>query len=158
MDLRIIYSILLSLAPIAELRGGMPLAVAYSLDNNIPVIFGFLVSTLANILVVFFIFFFLDFLHARFMKMDFYSRFFKKIISKIQKKADVFEKKYNLIGFLALALFVAVPLPGTGAWTGVFISWILGLERNKSIASISVGVIFAGIIVFLSSLLALNAF
>lgn len=156
MDLKLLYAILLSLAPIAELRIGMPLAIAYSLENNIPVIFGFLVSVIANILVVFFIFFFLDFLHLKFMKIEAYSKFFKKIIYKIQKKANVFEKKYNLIGFLALAFFVAVPLPGTGAWTAAFISWILGLERNKSIASIAVGVIFAGIIVFLSSLLLFN--
>lgn len=155
MDLRLLYSILLSLAPVAELRVGMPLAVAYSLDKNIPVIFAFLVSVLANIFVIFFIFFFLDFLHSRFMNFNFYSKFFKKFISGIQKKADKFEKKYNALGFLALAFFVAVPLPGTGAWTGAFISWILGLDRNKSVASIAVGVILAGIFVFLSSLFVL---
>lgn len=152
MDLRLLYAILLSLAPIAELRIGMPLAVSYSLDNGIPVIFAFLVSVLANIFIIFSIFFFLDFLHARFMNFSFYSKFFKKFIIRIQKKVNKFEEKYNALGFLALAFFVAVPLPGTGAWTGVFISWILGLERNKSIASIAVGVILAGIFVFLSSL------
>lgn len=152
MDLRLLYSIILSLAPIAELRLGLPLALAYSLDNGIPIIFAFLVSVLANILGVFFIFFFLDFLHSKLLKFSFYSSFFKKFISKIQKKVDKFEEKYNALGFLALAFFVAVPLPGTGAWTGAIISWILGLQRNKSIASIAVGVIFAGIIVFLSSL------
>ncbi len=151
MDLRLLYAILLSLAPIAELRIGMPLAVAYSLDHGIPAIFAFLVSVLANIFVVFFIFFFLDFLHARFMSFSFYSRFFKKFITRIQKKVDKFEEKYNALGFLALAFFVAVPLPGTGAWTGALMSWILGLERNKSIASIAVGVIIAGMLVFLSS-------
>lgn len=155
MDLRLLYSILLSLAPIAELRIGMPLAVIYSLEKGIPVIFAFLVSVLANIFIIFFIFFFLDFLHLKLMKIDFYSKFFKKFIFRIQKKVDKFEKKYNALGFLALAFFVAVPLPGTGAWTGAFISWILGLDRNKSIASIAVGVIFAGIFVFLSSLFVL---
>lgn len=152
MDLRLLYSIILSLAPIAELRLGMPLALAYSLDHGIPIIFAFLLSVLANIFVVFFIFFFLDFLHSKLLKFSFYSSFFKKFISKIQKKVDKFEERYNALGFLALAFFVAVPLPGTGAWTGAIISWILGLQRNKSIASIAVGVIFAGIIVFLSSL------
>lgn len=155
MDLRLLYSIILSLAPIAELRLGMPLALAYSLDYKIPIIFAFLISVFTNIFVVFFIFFFLDFLHSKLLKFSFYSSSFKKFISKIQKKVDKFEKKYNSLGFLALVFFVAVPLPGTGAWTGAFISWILGLDRKRSIASIALGVIIAGVIVFLSSLFVL---
>ena len=56
------------------------------------------------------------------------------------------------MGFLALVLFVAVPLPGTGAWTGCLASWLLGLERKKSILAIACGVLIAGIYVLLGTM------
>ena len=53
------------------------------------------------------------------------------------------------MGFLALTLFVGIPLPGTGAWTGCLIAWILGLNRKKSVLSITLGVVIASILVIL---------
>jgi len=70
----------------------------------------------------------------------------------MQKKIDKFERKYQKIGFLALMLLVAIPLPGTGAWTGCIISWVLGLERKKSIMAISAGVMIAGVLILLGML------
>ena len=68
------------------------------------------------------------------------------------KKIDKFERRYSALGFVTLVLFVAVPLPGTGAWTGSILSWILGLDRKKSILAISLGVVLAGILVFAGTL------
>ena len=51
--------------------------------------------------------------------------------------------------FIALVLFVAVPLPGTGAWSGSLVSWVLGLDRGKSILAIALGVLIAGLLIFL---------
>ena len=76
----------------------------------------------------------------------------------MQKKVDKFEKKYNTTGFLALMIFVAIPLPGTGAWTGCLISWFLDLDRKKSLLYISLGVLIAGIITTLASLGIINIF
>lgn len=152
MDLSILFYILLSMLPIIELRGGLPLAINYAIQNNLSVLIVSFLIILSNILVIFFVFFFLDNLHKIFLKFSFYKKFFNFYLDKMQKKIDKFEKKYSALGFLALAIFVAVPLPGTGAWTGTLISWILGLDRKKSIFSIAVGVIIAGILVLLMTL------
>jgi len=79
-------------------------------------------------------------------------------VKRFQKKVDKFEKRYETLGFLALVLFVSIPLPGTGAWTGCLISWSLGLDRKKSIIVISLGVLIAGIIILLGTLGFINLF
>jgi len=152
MDLSILFYVLLSMLPIIELRGGLPLAINYAIQNNLSVPLVSFLIILSNILVIFFVFFFLDNLHKIFLKFSFYKKFFNFYLDKMQKKIDKFEKEYSALGFLALAIFVAVPLPGTGAWTGTLISWILGLDRKKSIFSIALGVIIAGILVLLMTL------
>jgi uncharacterized membrane protein len=158
MDLRLIYAIILSILPITELRAGLPLAVIYARDNNIPIILVFLLIVLVNILAIFLAFYFLDKIHGKLLRFRFYKKIFGFYLNKLQKRADKFEKKYSLIGFLALTLFVAIPLPATGAWSGVLISWILDLDRRKSILAISLGVIIAGILMLLGTLGFLNFF
>lgn len=152
MDLRFVYALILSVLPVSELRGGLPLAILYAKDHGIPVLLAFSAVVLLNILVIFFIFYFLDNFNHVLLRIKIYRRFFERHIKRIQKKVDKFEVKYKSAGFLALMFFVAVPLPGTGAWTGVFISWLLGLDRKKSILAISLGVLIAGIIVLLATL------
>jgi len=112
----------------------------------------------ANILIIFPIFFFLDNFHNKLMKLSFYRRLFNAYLRKLRKKVDDFEKKKAVYGFAALMIFVAVPLPGTGAWTGTIIAWILGLERKKSIISIALWVIIAGILIGLATLGVFNLF
>lgn len=70
----------------------------------------------------------------------------------MQKRIEKFEKSHNSIGFFALFLFVAIPLPLTGAYTGTFLSWVLGLDRRKSIISITLGVLVAGLIIYFGTL------
>lgn len=152
MDLRFLYAIILSILPLSELRGGIPLAILFARDNGIPIILAISSVILANILIIFFVFYFLDNIHHALTRNNLYKRIFEKYLGKFQKKVDVFEKKYQSAGFLALMIFVAVPLPGTGAWTGVLISWLLDLDRKKSIFYISLGVLIAGIIVSLATL------
>ncbi|MEJ2267818.1 MAG: small multi-drug export protein, partial [Nanoarchaeota archaeon] len=129
MDLKIIYAIILTLLPISELRGGLPLAISYAYENNIPIFIIFGIIVFLNILMIFVIFYFLDNLHHLFMKLKFYKRFFEYYIKKFQKRIDKFETKYSTVGFLALVLFVAIPLPVTGAWSGCLLAWILDLDR-----------------------------
>ena len=158
MDLRILYALFLTIMPVTELRVGLPIAVIYAIDYNIPISLIFLTIILTNILIIFFIFYFLDNLNSFFMKFNFYNRIFRKFLKKFQKKVNKFEKRYKAIGFLALIFFVAIPLPGTGVWSGSLISWILNLNRKKSIISISLGVIIAGILVLLGTLGFINLF
>ena len=159
MDFKLIIAIILSFLPISELRGGLPFAIVYSNQHNIPISFVFLLVLLVNILAIFFVFYFLDNVHDYLMKnLTFYKKFFDSYLKKIRIKADKLEKKYSTLGFLALTIFVAIPLPGTGAWTGSIISWLLKLDRKKSILSISLGVIIAGFSVLLGTLGVLNSF
>lgn len=158
MELTLILIILSSVLPITELRGALPLAVNYSLTNNLPILPIFFLIILLNILVIFFIFFFLDFLHLKFLKIGLYEKLFNFNIKRIRKRADKVEERIPSYGYLALTLFVAVPLPITGAWTGCLIAWLLGLERAKSIGAIALGVFIAGIIVLFASLGILNLF
>jgi uncharacterized membrane protein len=152
MDFKIILAVLLSMLPIIELRGGLPLMVLYANQHSIPLIFSFILPVLANILAIFIAFYFFDNLHAIFLKNKFYRKIFDSYIIKIQKNADKLKERYSTLGFLALTLFVAVPIPGTGAWTGCIISWLLKLDRKKSIISIAVGVAIAGILMLLGTL------
>ncbi len=150
---KLIYALILTVLPISELRGGLPLAASYSLEKNIPVLLIFLIVIILNILLIFFVFFFLDNLHHLFMKMKIYRKVFEKVLRKFQRRVDKFEMKHEKTEFWALVLFVAIPLPGTGAWSGCLLSWILGLDRKKSILAISLGVVIAGIIILGLSLI-----
>ncbi len=158
MDFRLIYALILTILPISELRGGLPLAIIYAIENQIPVIFIFSLVVLLNILMIILIFYFLDNFHKFFMNFKFYRKFFEFYVKKFQKKMDKFEKKYETLGFFALVLFVAIPLPGTGAWTGCLISWLLGLDRKKSIIAIALGILIAGIIILFGTLGFINLF
>ena len=86
------------------------------------------------------------------MRINFYKKIFNKFLKRFRKKVDKFEEKNGKTWFWALVFFVAVPLPGTGAWSGCLLAWILDLDRKKSIVAISLGVIIAGIIVLFGSL------
>lgn len=152
MTLALFYALLFSVLPITELRVGLPLGILYALENEVSISLIFATIVILNILVIFFIFWFLDNLHNLFMRSETYQRGFEKLLKRLQKRVDKFEKKYETLGFLALVLFVGIPLPGTGAWTGCLIAWILGLERKRSILAIATGVLLAGILILLASL------
>ena len=153
---QLLVAVILSALPVFELRAGLPIAVNYALKNNFPVIPIFLLILFVNISVIFLIFLFLDFLHESLMKISLYKKIFGYYLRRLRKKADKLEKKLDVYGFFALSFFVAIPLPGTGAWTGCLVSWLLGLDRKKSIVAISLGVFIAGIIILLASLGVLN--
>lgn len=152
MSLKLLYAILLTVLPITELRAGLPVAISYARDSNTPVFLIFILIVLVNILLIFFIFFFLDRVHKILLKWKFYKRTFEKFLNGFQKKVKRFEKRHKAWGILALTLFVAIPLPGSGAWTGCLLAWLLNLDRKKSILAISLGVLIAGLLILLLSL------
>lgn len=148
----LILAILLTLLPLVELRGGLPVALINASKYGVSQLAVFLVIVLLNVLLIFVIFFFLDYLHKHLINFKFYQKFYSFYLKRMQKKIDKFEKRHNALGFFALFLFVAIPLPLTGAYTGTFVSWVLGLERKRSILAIASGVIVAGIIIYLGTL------
>lgn len=147
---KLLMSIILSILPISELRGGIPAAVC----NGIPWYIAFMVCVALNILIIFPIFFFLDYLHKYFMKLKFYKKIFNKYIKNARRKAAPLLEKYGMLG---LAVFVGIPLPITGAYTGTIIAWFLGMNRKKAIMSIALGVLLAGIIVTLVSVIGISS-
>jgi uncharacterized membrane protein len=154
MSNSLIYSILLSISPISELRGGIP----YALSQGYNIYFAFFLCTLSNILIVLFLLLFLKYFHDFFMKYRFYKSTFGFFHKRAEKRSRVVDKKMKNLGYLALCLFVAIPLPMTGAWTGTLISFILGLDKKKSFIAISAGVIIAGLLISLISLGLINLF
>jgi uncharacterized membrane protein len=158
MDLRLLWAVILTIMPITELRAGLPVAIFYAIEQSIPVWLIFSLIVLLNVLIIFFIFYFLDHFHVIFLKFKPYRRIFEKYIGRFQKKVDRFENKYETLGFFALVLFVAVPLPGTGAWTGCLLSWLFGLNRKRSIPAIALGVLIAGLFILFGTLGFLNFF
>jgi len=152
MDLQILIGLLLTLIPPIELRGGLPVVIEYALRHNVSIWPYFFAVLVLNILLIIFIFGFFDFLHESFMKLGWYKTFIGKRLEKLQKKIDKIEGKMDKWGYFGLMLFVAVPLPGTGAWTGTVAAWVMGLDRLKSFFAIASGVIIAGLLVLLLSL------
>lgn len=147
-----ILALLLTITPFIELRGGLPLAVVRSKEIGMPLSVTFLTIVLLNILLIFFIFFFLDYLHKHFLKWGFYKKHFENQIVRMQKKIDKFEEDYEKVGFWAMVFFIAVPLPGTGVYSGSLITWILGLDRKRMILAMAIGTTIAGILVLLATL------
>jgi len=158
MNLKIIYALVLTILPISELRFGLPVALSYAMDEGVPIALVFSLVVFLNILLVFFVFYFLDRIHSFLLNIKIYRKFFEFYLRRLQRRIDKFEARYSSQGFLALALFVAVPLPGTGAWSGCLVAWLLGLERKKSLLAISIGVAVAGILILVGTLGAFRFF
>jgi len=158
MNLNFFLALLLTIVPFIELRGGLPLAIVASKEIGLPISLIFLLIVSLNVLLIFFIFFFLDHIHKHLLKWKFYKNNFEKQLLRLQRKIDKFEKNYNKAGFWAMVFFVAIPLPGTGVYSGSLISWVLGLNRKEMILAISLGTIIAGILILLATLGIVNLF
>jgi uncharacterized membrane protein len=148
----LLIGLILTVLPVTELRLGLPVVIHYCLKNNISIWPFFFVVLFLNILVIFLIYFFLENFHNLLMPFKPYKKTIGWFVERNKRKAKKLDEKIRSIGFVALALFVGIPLPGTGAWTGTIIAWILGLNKRNSIFAISAGVILAGILVSLASL------
>jgi uncharacterized membrane protein len=130
----------LSFLPISELRGGIPFLVA----NGAAIPFAFAYCTILNALVAPVAFIFLATFHKLFLHMSWYRNLFERFVDRARDKV---KKEVDKYGYWGLMVFVAIPLPVTGAWTGALGAWILGMERKKAIPVIAAGVLIAGIIV-----------
>jgi len=126
--------------PIAELRGGIP----YALANGISPVTAYFVCTFANILAFPIVYLFFGFFHDIFNKMDWYKRLFDKLVLRTRSKI---EGKLEKWGFWGLMIFVMIPLPVTGAYTGSFAAWLFGIEKRKGFLAVALGVFIAGLIV-----------
>ena len=138
---------LVSMIPLIELRGAIPYAIAFDL----PLLQSYILAIIGNMLPVPFIFFFARKLLVWGQDKKYIGKFFSWCLRKGEKGGRKLEKKAGMGIYVALLLFVGIPLPGTGAWTGTLAASILNLDFKKSVVSIMCGVILAGIIMGLLS-------
>lgn len=146
----ILWGILLSLLPISELRGAIP----YLLANKVAVVPAFLICVGANSLVSPIMYLFLSTLHRLLLHWKLYARGFEKFLERARRKVHEPVEKY---GYWGLAIFVAIPFPLTGAWTGALGAWVLGMDWKKSFLAITAGVITAGVVVSLVAYFGIQA-
>ncbi len=137
-------TLFLSMLPVSELRGGLPFALSQGLSP----LKAYLISVAGNILPVFPL---LLLLRRLFIFLGRYKAA-EKILNWTMKRAQKRENLVRRYGFVGLILLVAIPLPVTGAWTGVLVSFLLSLEIKYSFVGICIGVCLAGGIVLLASL------
>jgi uncharacterized membrane protein len=138
--------ILIAASPIAELRLAIPLAIN---TFNFPWYYALLIAIIGNLLPVPFILLFLETATRLLSKVAIFKRMIDWLFERTQRRGKVIER-YKRIG---LVLFVAIPLPVTGAWTGSLAAVIFGLSFKRAFLSILVGITIAGIIVTCLSLL-----
>lgn len=132
-----------SMLPIIELRGAIPMAFAF----DMPWWQAYLLSVLGNILPVPFILLFINAI-IKWMaksKVKFFNKISNFLLERVEKKRYKIEK----YSFWGLCLFVAIPLPVTGAWTGSLVAAVIGMKPWKAFLSALLGVLIAGIVVTL---------
>lgn len=139
---------LVSMVPLIELRGAIPYAVGFSL----PVIPSYIVAVLGNMVPVPFIFFFARKVLEWGKDKKLIGGFCSWCINKGVNGSKKLSKKGDAGLYLALLLFVGIPLPGTGAWTGTLAASFLNMDFKKSVLAVIGGVVLAGVIMLALSL------
>jgi uncharacterized membrane protein len=148
MTREIAWVLLFSISPITELRFGIPYGISKGLDPW----FTFSMAVVANALIFFPVFFALRFFYNKALSRI---PLFNKYLDSLRKRGKPKVDKY---GFWGLALFVAIPLPFTGAYTGTILAWLMGIDWKKAFPAVGIGVVIAGIIVLLGTLGVIEVF
>ena len=148
----ILMIILLTLAPFLELRASIPYGIA-RLGNGYWLAV-FLIAVITNIFLAFLVYIFVNYIMHLFLKIKQIDRIYQRIIERTQRKIHPYVEKYGVLG---LAVFIGVPLPGSGVYSGCLGAYLLGFSFKDYIIASIIGVIIAGILVTLISLSGIEA-
>lgn len=151
MFLKYLVVFLVSMVPLIELRGSVPIGLSPLLGEALPILPLYITSIIGNMLPVPIIFFFARKVLVWGANKKYIGKFFKFCLEKGEKGGKKLEEKAGRGLYFALFLFVGIPLPGTGAWTGTLAASLLDMDFKKSVIAIMAGVILAGIIMGLAS-------
>ena len=152
MDLFNVLEVLaFAASPISELRGAIPVAIA---GFHFPWQYALLLAVIGNLIPVPFLLLFLDTFSKILSKIGIFKRVLHWLFERTRRRGRVVER-YGRIG---LVLFVAIPLPITGAWTGSLIAVLFGLKFKHAFLSIFIGVLIAGVVVTCATLLGWTIF
>ncbi len=156
--LNYLYIFFISMVPLIELRGAIPVAYVFKANNpEFNLILAYIVITLGNMVPVPIIYFFARKVLEWGKDKPVIGKFFTFCLRKGEKGGQKLQEKAGRGLFLALALFVGIPLPGTGAWTGTLAASILDMGFKKSVLAVITGVAIASLIIGLLCTLGLGA-
>ena len=137
---KFIATFFISMVPVIELRGGLPYGIGFGLDYPLALT----AAILGNMLPVPFIIAYISrifiWLRGKHKKLD-------DFVTKMERRAHLKGQKVEKYGPLMLLIFVGIPLPGTGAWTGALIAAMLDIRMKKALPAITAGVLTAGLLV-----------
>lgn len=144
---------LISMVPLIELRGAIPVAMTMGLD----MVWAYVICVIGNMLPVPFIYFFARKVLIWGADKKYIGKFFTFCLEKGEKAGRKLVETTGRGGlFFALMLFVGIPLPGTGAWTGALGASFLNMGFKSTVASVSLGLVIAGVIMGAASALGLH--
>lgn len=137
---RLIFTTLVSLVPVVELRGGIPFGVALGLAHWQ----AFLAAVVGNIIPLPFI---VVYIRRVFQWMRGHMPALDKLVDRLERKAHLKGRKVSKYKYLGLMIFVAIPLPGTGGWTGALAAAFLDMPLRRAMPALVFGVLIAGFLV-----------
>lgn len=144
---KILIVFVVSMFPIVELRGALPIAVGF----HIPLLPAYLICIIGNMIPVPFIFLFARKVLEWGQDKPVIGGPFTWILQKGEKGGEQLLSKAGRSAYIGLLIFIGIPLPGTGAWTGVLAASILDLDFKKSVLAALGGVLLAGVIMAVAS-------
>ena len=145
---------LVSMVPIVELRGAIPI----SQGMQLPLLQSYIICVIGNMLPVPVIYFFARRVLEWGADKKYIGKFFTFCIEKGHKGGEKLKQKAGNGLFVALLLFVGIPVPGTGAWTGTLAASILDMDFKSTVAAVMLGVLLAGMIMMIVSLAGVSIF
>ena len=137
----ILLIIAITFLPFLELRASIPYGILILKMHWFPV---FIIAVIANIILGPLVYFFLNKVIHIFLRIKFIDAIYQRYVEKTQKEIHRYVEKY---GEAALAIFIGIPLPGTGVYTGALAAYLIGMDYKKLIVSTILGVLMAGAIV-----------
>lgn len=154
MFLDYIIVFLISMVPLIELRG----AILFSQIRHLPVMQSYIICIIGNMLPVPIIYLFARKVLEWGANKPYIGKFFTWCLEKGRHGGEKLQAKAGRGLFLALLLFVGIPVPGTGAWTGTLAASILEMDFKSSILAVMLGVILAGVIMMVASYFGVSLF
>lgn len=145
---------LISMVPLIELRGALPVAQGM----NLPMVPSYVICVIGNMLPVPIIYLFARKVLEWGCDKPYIGKFFSWCLEKGEKGGKKLQEKAGKGLFWALFLFVGIPIPGTGAWTGTLAASILDMDFKSSVIAVMLGVLLAGVIMGVGSVLVVGGF
>lgn len=142
---------IISATPVIEVRGAVPIALLYF---KLPVLTTLLLCVVGSILPVFPVLWFLKTLVDKMRKANLFDRFFAWLFARTRSKSRIIEE-FELVG---LTIFIAIPFPGTGVWTGTIAAYLLGLPWIPTFICAAIGTAIASLIMWAASVGIINFF